>query len=297
MFSIDAASGTGVCTLSQSGTSVSFTGVGTCVIDANQAGNSNYTDAPEALQAFSIGPASSTTKYTGPQQVSTGASITPSATLASGAGACEASQVITFTLSGNPITGAAATYTLESATTNPSGQTTGAAISRAGWQTGSYTISATYAGAPTCTGSSASDALLVTTPGLLATGAGVYSLPSPVGQVAIAFFTAQVPHKPGTYTGGLALVNRHRWRFSASITSYVTTSPPEGIVQGTGVLYWWNTSLDRGCGAWVVAARGVSFTATFTPTSKSSPGTFGIEIDYTPESSQPSPLPNSSPTA
>jgi hypothetical protein len=41
-----------VCTIS--GTTVSFVGVGTCTIDANQAGNSNYNAAPQALQSFTV---------------------------------------------------------------------------------------------------------------------------------------------------------------------------------------------------------------------------------------------------
>jgi hypothetical protein len=42
----------GVCTVS--GTSVSFTGVGNCVIDANQAGNANYNAAPQLQQSFAV---------------------------------------------------------------------------------------------------------------------------------------------------------------------------------------------------------------------------------------------------
>jgi hypothetical protein len=43
---------TGVCTLS--GAKVRFVGVGTCTIDAHQAGNSNYTAAPTASQSFAV---------------------------------------------------------------------------------------------------------------------------------------------------------------------------------------------------------------------------------------------------
>ncbi len=52
--SIDSSS-TGVCTLS--GSTVSFTGVGNCVIDANQPGNSDYAAAPQVQQSFTILPA------------------------------------------------------------------------------------------------------------------------------------------------------------------------------------------------------------------------------------------------
>jgi hypothetical protein len=294
VLSIDSSSTSGACSIAS--TTVSFTGVGSCVIDANQAGNNNYNAAPRVQQSFPIGRASSTTSYTGSQQVSTGASLAPAATLASAAGACRSAQHIAFTLSGNAITGAAGTYTLESASTNASGQATRGAISTAGWQTGSYTITATYAGTSDCAASAGSSAPLVTAPGLLAAGAGIYSLPSPVGQVTMGFFTARVPRKSNTYTGRLALVNRHRWMFNASITSYVTTSPPKGIVQGAGTLSWWNPSLHHRHGGWALAATRVAFTATFTPTSKTSPGTFGITIQRPPVSPQPTPLPNSSQT-
>jgi hypothetical protein len=49
---IDAAASS-VCSIS--GQAVSFTAVGTCVIDANQAGNANYNPAPQVQQSFAVG--------------------------------------------------------------------------------------------------------------------------------------------------------------------------------------------------------------------------------------------------
>ena len=54
-FSIDPSSTSGACSLT--GSTVSFTGIGTCVIDAGQAGNNSYTAAPQVQQTFTIGPA------------------------------------------------------------------------------------------------------------------------------------------------------------------------------------------------------------------------------------------------
>jgi hypothetical protein len=51
-FTIDA-SASSVCSIS--GSTVSFIGVGTCVIDANQAGNANYNPAPQVQQSFAVG--------------------------------------------------------------------------------------------------------------------------------------------------------------------------------------------------------------------------------------------------
>ena len=51
-FSIDAASTTGACSIS--GGTVSFTGPGTCIIDANQAGGSGYAPAPQVQQTVPV---------------------------------------------------------------------------------------------------------------------------------------------------------------------------------------------------------------------------------------------------
>ena len=54
VFSADATSGPGVCTVS--GTTATYTGVGNCVIDANQAGTTNYAAAPQVSQTVAVGP-------------------------------------------------------------------------------------------------------------------------------------------------------------------------------------------------------------------------------------------------
>ena len=48
------------------GSTVSFTGVGNCVIDANQAGNANYAAAPQVEQSFTIGQGSQAIAFTSP---------------------------------------------------------------------------------------------------------------------------------------------------------------------------------------------------------------------------------------
>lgn len=84
-FSIDAASTAGACALA--GSTVSFTGAGTCLVDANQAGNSNYTAAPQAQQTITIGKAASTTSLqssANPSLFSHGVTFTATVTPASG---------------------------------------------------------------------------------------------------------------------------------------------------------------------------------------------------------------------
>src|ERR1700726_3661986 len=60
-FTIDA-SASAVCSIS--GSTVSFTGAGTCVIDANQAGNANYNAAPQVQQSFAVAKGDQTITFT-----------------------------------------------------------------------------------------------------------------------------------------------------------------------------------------------------------------------------------------
>jgi hypothetical protein len=60
-FTIDAASAS-VCTVS--GTAVSFIGVGTCTIDANQAGNATYEPAAQQQQSFQVGKGAQAISFT-----------------------------------------------------------------------------------------------------------------------------------------------------------------------------------------------------------------------------------------
>ena len=84
-FSIDASSTAGACSIA--GVVVSFTGVGTCIIDANQAGNAGYTAAPQVQQSVTVGAGSQTISVTSTapgHAVVAGATYTPAATASSG---------------------------------------------------------------------------------------------------------------------------------------------------------------------------------------------------------------------
>jgi hypothetical protein len=52
IFSIDPASTPGACTIA--GSTVTFTGAGTCIIDADQAGDAHYAPAPQAQQTITV---------------------------------------------------------------------------------------------------------------------------------------------------------------------------------------------------------------------------------------------------
>ena len=70
----------------------------------------------------------------------------------------------------------------------------------------------------------------------------------------------------------------------------MTRSPIAAI----GVQSWWYPAPNGHHGRWQLAATGVAFTASFSATANTSPGTFGIQINYTPVPPQPPTLPNSS---
>ena len=52
VFSVDSSSGAGVCRVS--GSTVTYTETGKCVIDANQAGNDVYADAPQVQRTIMV---------------------------------------------------------------------------------------------------------------------------------------------------------------------------------------------------------------------------------------------------
>src|SRR6185295_7675746 len=60
-FTIDATA-TGVCSIA--GSTVSFIGAGTCVIDANQAGNGGFNPAPQVQQSFAVATSTQTISFT-----------------------------------------------------------------------------------------------------------------------------------------------------------------------------------------------------------------------------------------
>jgi hypothetical protein len=74
-FSVDASSTSGSCTLS--GTSVSFDHAGSCVVDADQAGDANYAPAPRVRQTITIGPATPTMSWPDPADIPYGTALGP----------------------------------------------------------------------------------------------------------------------------------------------------------------------------------------------------------------------------
>lgn len=252
---------------------------------------------------FVVGRASTSIIYNGQQLVTIGNSLVPAATLSSPVAACTNGKTISFSLDANPITGAAVAYPLESATTNSSGQATGAAINTTGWLEGQYTITASFAATASCAASSYEASLAVASPGAAASGGGWFNL-SGAGRSNFGFNVRKVVNTTNTYKGQLLLINNGKWRIKGTISSYgltgtsSLTATKAGSASGTGALYWWNAALNSGLGGWQLAQSPVSFTINFSASAagkKASPGSFGIQIPYRPIAPQPSTLPTSAP--
>ena len=251
-----------------------------------------------ATFAWTVSPATTTLSYTGTDQVATGSSFTATATLTSPAASCESSQPVSFTLSADPLNGTSGTYSLGTATSTASGAIS-LAVSTTSWQDGAYMLTVSYAGTSNCGPSTSTASLAVTSPtspGQLAFGGGSYKVPS-AGNTSFAFVVAMVGHSAATYKGVLDVVTPEKWWFQADVTSYVKSSTTQGLLSGTGSLYWWNSTLNKGRGGWQLAKSDVSYKATANAATKTVPASFGIAISYTPVPPQPTPLPNSAPVA
>ena len=164
-FTIDASSTPGACTVtnqpSSTGT-VAFTGVGTCVVNADQAAGASYAAAPRVQQTLTVGPAAPSTVTATSGSAQTAPSMQP----------FPARLVATVTDQyANPVPGAKVTFTVTSrsatfrtryavtVTTTSSGAATSPVLT-AGRTAGPVTVtatsgpgSATFTETVTCTGS------------------------------------------------------------------------------------------------------------------------------------------------
>jgi hypothetical protein len=125
-FSIAATSTAGACTIA--GSTVSLAGAGTCVVDANQAGNPSYSAASQTQQSFSVLPGSQTITFT---------SSVPSSPTVGGTYDVSA----TGGLSGNPVT-----FSIAATSTAGACTIAGSTVSLAG--AGTCVVDANQAGNP-----------------------------------------------------------------------------------------------------------------------------------------------------
>lgn len=121
-------------------------------------------------------------------------------------------------------------------------------------------------------------------------------LPTPKA-TSFGFVVFLAPHSKTTYQGQMVVVTPGKWWFQANVTSLGLTNTTQGLLAGTGSLYWWNSALNKGHGGWQLAKSGVAYKATANAATKTAAASFDITISYTPAPGQPTTLPNSSPTA
>ncbi len=175
------------------GAVVNFTGVGTCVIDANQAGNTEYSHAPQVQQSFAVAPAStrtalSLTTVTYGAEASSDFAVKVSATRASPTGTV-AVKAGTTTL---------CTITLSSGTGECS-------LTAAQLPAGRYPVAAVYSSAtPDFSGSSSAAKTLVVNAASTTTALSV-TTPVTYGAEASAEFTVTVSATGATPTGTVAV--------------------------------------------------------------------------------------------
>ena len=150
---VDPAS-TNVCALTGTPATVAFTAAGSCVLDANQAGNDTYTAAPQVQQVLNVVLAPSTTTTTAsPASVGFGAPVTISSGVTPAAvNDFVPTGTVTFTLDG----GTASLMTATLAAKKPTFTTSGLAA-------GAHTITTSYSGDNHFAPSTTTTAVLVTT--------------------------------------------------------------------------------------------------------------------------------------
>lgn len=285
-------------------------GVGDHAITARYAGASTSQPSTTSPSTPLLIQASTTTLYNGLQilnigsTLSVGARVTsspPVATCTNNTSTATPAPApyVTFALDSNPLIGAAGSYPVASNVPLKSGTAARAGISTTNWIEGAYTLTATYTGPAGCSTSCDTATLTVASPGAAANGGGWYTLPGS-GRINFGFVVHKIAGTtPAQYKGQHTLMNNGKWRLKASLLTYSKTSTGQAAASGTGTLFWWNQSLNGGLRR--LATRRldpVSFTISFTATgsnTKTTPGSFGIHINYTSTPPEPSTLPNSSP--
>jgi hypothetical protein len=271
VFSVDAGSGPGVCTVSGTdGVTVNYLAVGSCVVDANQATGNGYAAAPQVQQTITVGQGSQVITFANPGPGTVGQSVALTATgggsgnpvvfsvdATSGPGVCTVSGTDGVTVNylavgscvvdanqgaGNgyaaapqvqqTITASAGAAAQLAFTTQPGGGASGAA-----WAT-QPKVSVEDSGGNVVTGNSSAVTLAIATqPG---TGATLSCTANPVaasGGVAV-FAGCKITGKAGSYTlkatdGSLTSATSSTVSMAAGSQRISFTAPDAGLVAGS----------------------------------------------------------------
>lgn len=179
---------------SLTGAVVNFTGVGTCVIDANQAGNTEYSAAPQVQQSFAVAPASTKTALSLTTPVAYGA---------------EASADFTVTVSATKATPTGTVAVNEGSTTlctiTLSSGTGTCSLTAAQLPAGRYTVAAVYSSSNANLSGSTSAAKTLAVKAAPTTTALSLTTPVTYGAEGSADFTVTVSATGATPTGTVAV--------------------------------------------------------------------------------------------
>ncbi len=116
IFTVDGSSTAGACAVSGTdGATVSYTGTGTCVIDANQAAGNGYAAAPQVQQSITVSPGAQVISFTGPGTGTVGGQATLTAT------GGPSGNPVTFTVDPSSTAGACAVSGTDGATVTYTG--------------------------------------------------------------------------------------------------------------------------------------------------------------------------------
>lgn len=216
-FTLDASSTAGAGSLS--GSTLTFTGVGTIVVDANQAGNANYSAAPQVQVSITVTQATQTITLT----PSANSAIYPATISLTATGGASGSPVVLAITSGSSIA------TLSGNVLTP----TGTAF-------GEVTVQATQAGTTDYSAAATQTATVTFNPiGTVATpaftpasGSTLYTNGQPTNQVTITDGTANSvisysldDAAPANYTGPITLaLGSHTITASATETGYLAST-------------------------------------------------------------------------
>ena len=268
-FSVDASSGAGVCNVTgTNGATVNYTAVGSCVIDANQAGNASYADAPQAQQPINVvsepapSPLStttttSTTNTTTPPSTSPAPPVAVTLSVPPGTGPLQGGSSVPVTITpaiGDAPASSPPTFTV----TLPPGETFGPRASNPNWFCSLSDVAATL----TCTWSG--QLPLAAGAGLGSVEAVVNLAPSASGTVTITVTSPgdRTTTVPLTVHGlGYRLMATDNGVFDFGSARFKGSCPVSKKTchklnaQGVGIA----TSPD-GKGYWLVAADGGVFT-------------------------------------
>lgn len=244
-FTIDASSSAN-CSIT--GGVVTFTNVGSCIVNANQAGNANYNPAPQVQQNITVIPANQTISFstTAPTNPPVGTTYTPAATATSGlpvSFSIDASTAANCTISGGVVTyTAVGTCILDAnqsgdADYNPAPQVQQTSTVIQGSQTITITTSVpsnppvgtTYT--PTATGGGSGNPVVFTidpasTPGACSISGGVVSFLSVGTCIIDANQNGDPNYNPAPQVQQTATVTK------ASQTIVITSQPPTAPVVG-----------------------------------------------------------------